>query len=81
MAYETKPNRGSLFKNDRKTEDNHPDYTGKVLVGGVEYYLNAWTKKPEGKKPFFSLSFKPTIEKAAPAATGNDFSSDELLPF
>jgi len=32
MAYEQKPNTGSLFKNDRKEADTHPDYKGSALI-------------------------------------------------
>ncbi len=50
-------NRFSLFKNDRKEKDSHPDYNGTINVEGVEYYLNAWLK--DGKKgKFFSGSIK-----------------------
>jgi hypothetical protein len=38
-------NRGALFPNKRKTEgDNRPDWTGKLDIDGVEYFISAWTK-------------------------------------
>lgn len=64
-------NSGILARNDRKEQDNHPDFTGSINVDGVDYWLSAWTKegkpgtKMEGRK-FFSLSVKP---KDAPTAT------------
>lgn len=57
MAYEQRDNSGSLFKNDRRETENHPNATGTALIDGVEYYVSAWTK--EGRKgKFQSLSFK-----------------------
>ena len=59
MAYEQRDNSGSVFKNDRKTEDKHPDYKGQCVIGGVAYWISAWIKRSEGKAPFMSLSFQP----------------------
>lgn len=52
-------NRWSLFRNERKSEDKDPDYTGSLNVDGVEFYLNGWLKesKKDGKK-FFSGNIK-----------------------
>jgi hypothetical protein len=55
-------NKGVLFKNDRKTTDNHPDYTGKIDVNGVEFWLSAWIKEGQRGK-FMSLSVKPKDEQ------------------
>ncbi len=62
-------NRGALFKNDRKESENHPDYTGQINVGGVEFWLSAWIKKSKAGKNFMSLSVKLKEERAAPTAS------------
>ncbi len=59
MAYEQKPNSGSIFNNDRKTEDEHPDMTGSALIDGKEYWVNAWNRTSKGgEKQYLGLSFK-----------------------
>lgn len=64
MAYELKDGQGSLFKNDKREKDTHPHATGTAMIGGVEYWVSAWTK--EGAKgKFQSLAFKPKVERAS----------------
>lgn len=60
MAEFNNENRGALFKNDKKEQDNHPDYKGSINVAGIDYWLSAWLKTSDktGKK-FMSLSVKP----------------------
>jgi hypothetical protein len=56
-------NRWSLFKNDNRQSDKHPEYSGTLNVDGVEYFLNGWIK--EGKKGrFFSGSIKRKDKQA-----------------
>lgn len=76
-SYQQRDNEGSLFKNDRKESDRHPDYTGKVMVDGRMYWLSAWVKRPDGKAPFFSLALKP---QDAAQSGGGGYSSGRQAP-
>jgi uncharacterized protein (DUF736 family) len=63
MAYETRDMSGTLFVNDRKEKENHPDYKGNVVINGVEMWVSGWKKASrDGSKKYLSLSFKPKEE-------------------
>jgi hypothetical protein len=57
MSYTQKDNSGTLFKNDRREKETHPNAKGTALIDGVEYYVSAWTKEGKAGK-FQSLSFE-----------------------
>jgi hypothetical protein len=63
MAYETKDNSGSLFRNDKREKESHPHATGTAIIDGVAYWVSAWTKEGKNGK-FQSLSFKRKEERA-----------------
>jgi hypothetical protein len=46
--YPSRDNSGALFTNSRKAGDGDPDFTGRVDVGGVEYWISAWGKTSKG---------------------------------
>lgn len=59
-------NTGILSKNDRKTEDWHPEYRGIATIGGEDYYIDATIReRKDGSGKFFSLKFKPKTDKPA----------------
>jgi hypothetical protein len=88
MAYETKDNSGSLFKNNRKEKDTHPDYNGSARIEGHDYWISAWLKEDKNGGKYFSFAFKckdGTAERpTAPAKpAGQSFARglDDDIPF
>jgi hypothetical protein len=71
MAYEQKPNTGSLFKNDRKESDTHADYKGSALINGVEHWLDAWINESSSGAKYMSLKFKPKEARSGYAGSYN----------
>lgn len=64
---------GSLFKNPKQTNEKAPQMTGSCLIGGVEYWVSAWTREGENGR-WQSLAFTKKDEK--PQAQ-----KDESIPF
>jgi len=101
MSYDTpytpKDNSGSIFKNDRKEKDTHPDGKGSCVIDGVEYWISSWTKTDRNGKQYRSLSFqrkeqpasvpqaRPAPSRQAPAPRGSQGSGfddmDDDIPF
>jgi len=86
MAYEMKDGNFSLFKNNRKEKETHPDYAGSIMINGKEHYLNAWLKDGKNGK-FFSGSVgkeKPPKDNFKPSG-GDEMPKntieDDLVPF
>ena len=64
MAFVQKEGQGSLFRNEKREKDTHPHATGSALIGGVEYWVSAWTKEGKSGK-WQSLAFTPKTTKTA----------------
>jgi hypothetical protein len=63
MAYEMRPGSGSLFKNDKRTEERHPNLKGKVMLpNGEVRWLSAWTKKTAAGDTWLSLSVGDLVQ-------------------
>lgn len=82
MAYELKPGQGSIFKNDKKTEEKHPDYKGTIMTpDGVECWVSMWVKRPDGKTPFFSVSVQKKEQQASSPVDATPAEPVDDLPF
>lgn len=82
MSESKYPNSASLFQNDRKTKDTHPDYTGQGEFFGKEVWLSGWKKQSKSGKTFLSISIK---EKDAAMGGGKEsrvnVPMDDDVPF
>ena len=82
MSYEPKPGQGSIFKNDRKEKETHPDYKGSVVdLNGQPCWISLWVKRSEGKPPFFSVSLQAKEPKPVEVETVEAEEVKDDLPF
>lgn len=82
MAEFDNTNRGTLYKNRKKENDRHPDYTGQLNVDGKELWLSAWLKESSktGEK-YFSLSVRPKEERQSSQPTRKAKDDFDDVPF
>lgn len=90
-------NRGAIWQNKDKQQDNHPDFKGELDVDGRKYWVSAWKRKDGAspKSPALSFSIKPkddqpqqSISQRAVAKVRDPISSgrqvndlDDSIPF
>jgi uncharacterized protein (DUF736 family) len=56
---------GSLFKNDEKLTEAHPDYKGSCVVDDKKFYISAWIKESREGIKYMSLSIQPPLKSSA----------------
>jgi hypothetical protein len=67
--YTPKPNNGSLWPNDKKTEEKHPDRTGSIMLecpacqAQWEAFLDGWLKESDAGKKWLSVRVKAKTKK------------------
>ena len=84
-------NRGSIWKNEDRKSETHPQFKGSAEVNGVEYWVSGWLRKADAnpKAPAMSFSFTAKEQQSMPRtsaptpaqAPDNDFDSGEDIPF
>ena len=90
--YEMRPGQGSAFKNDKKTEDWHPAYKGKVMLpDGSLHWLDITPKKTKAGDTWIAVKVGNQIQGAAQPmdlhsqAKGNGYqpqpADDSDIPF
>lgn len=79
MAYELKVNQGSLFVNNRKQLDTHPDMTGEINVGGCVYWVSGWSKLAKDGKKWLSLSVRPKQQTNNNSSHGSQYERNNII--
>lgn len=69
MAFTHKEGHGTIFRNNKKTKDNQPDWTGAGVQNGKEIEIAGWDKQGRGGE-FISLSFKPKGQRSGGSQGG-----------
>jgi uncharacterized protein (DUF736 family) len=77
--YQPKDDSGSLFKNDKKESENHPDYKGNALIDGIEYWVSSWINTSKDGKKYMSLKFNAKDESKVTKQIKEEMSDD--IPF
>lgn len=62
MAFEVKPNSGSLFENDKEGNESRPDMKGKVRVAGTAFWISGWWGESRNGQ-YLSLRFEEMTEE------------------
>lgn len=81
MEYDN-TNRGSIWKNDNKDSEKHPDFKGSLNVNGQDFWVSAWKRK-EGsnpKAPALSFSIQAKDESVSQVADTSQEPNDDI-PF
>jgi hypothetical protein len=82
MAQEySNENRGSIWKNDKKETDNHPDFTGSLNVNGVDFWVSAWKRKADASPKAPSLTFTVKPKDEAKSASSQKTASNDAMDF
>jgi len=50
-------NEGAIWGNTRKEKETHADFTGNATIDGVEYWINAYKRRPDEPANRPSLKF------------------------
>ena len=75
QVYKHAEGKGSLFKNNYKEKDNHPDMTGSCTdPNGVVWELAGWKSTTQGGDVYLSISIEKPFVK-----TKSDCSNKEAI--
>jgi len=82
VAFEQKDNSGAIFKNKNPKNEKSPPLSGKCMIGGVEYWVSAWSKTDKNNEKWISFSVSPMNPASTQTQTARVVNLDEdSIPF
>lgn len=80
MAYEMRPGKGSLFRNENRTEEKQPNAKGMIMLpNGEVRWISAWTGVTRAGEKWQSLSIGDLVQGGQPQPAV--VQSDDDIPF
>lgn len=79
--YEQKDNAGALFINDKREKETQPNAKGSAMIGGVEYWVSAWTNTSSKGTKYQSLKFERKDQQIANTAELQSQGIADEIPF
>lgn len=80
MAFELKEDQCTIFKNEHKKDEKHPDYKGSIKINGEVKEIALWVKTSQKGVPYFSG--KISEKRQQPQRTPNSFPpQSDGMPF
>lgn len=73
-----RPNRGVLFKNNRKKSAKDPDYTGKLNAGGQEFFVSGWKEMTKNGDTYLYIAVTPKDGRTGQQAASRSTPPDEF---
>jgi hypothetical protein len=80
MAFEIKPNTGSIFRCPEKEKETDRDYSGQANIGGELFWVSGYVKTSKNGKKYLDLRYKPQAEKVDRSRPLRD-DLDDAIPF
>jgi len=81
MAFTLNEGQGSLFPNDHKSEDRHPDMTGRVNIDGRLLSIAGWNKTTRDGTEWLSLQVSEPRQRQEPQASRTPPDAEDDTPF
>lgn len=79
---EHKENTGTLFKNQYKTEDKHPNYKGRINVAGKMMDIALWKRTTKQGENYLSVKLsEPREKKQVEQDLVQDDLPNDFVPF